>query len=143
MASIFHYFPINVPIEKVFEAISTPEGLDKWWAKKTTGNADLGGKFFIHFEPNYDWTAVITKFDPYEEFELTMQTSDEDWEGSKVGFRLTSKKNLTEVQFYHIDWKEDNTHFRISNFCWAMYLRILKRNLELGEIVEYKDRLNA
>lgn len=33
MADIFYYFPINTSIDKVFEAISTPKGLDKWWTK--------------------------------------------------------------------------------------------------------------
>ena len=34
-------------------------------------------------------------------------------------------------------------HFRISSYCWAMYLRVLKRGVEFGEAVPYKDRLNV
>lgn len=127
----------------MFEIISTPSGLDKWWTTKSSGKTALGEIFHFFFEPNYNWTAVVSKCVPNKEFELTMQASDEDWEGSKVGFRLTDKNNLTEVQFYHTGWKADNEHYRISNFCWAMYLRILKRNLEFGEFVPYADRLNV
>ncbi len=143
MADIFHYFPINASIEKVFEAISTPNGLDKWWTKTSKGKVALGETFHFHFEPDYHWTAVVSKCIPDIAFEWTIQTSDEDWEGSKVGFRLTDKHGTTEVQFYHTGWKEENEHFRISNYCWAMYLRILKRNLEFGEFVPYADRLNV
>lgn len=143
MADIFHYFPVNAPIDKVFEIISTPSGLDKWWTTKSSGKTALGETFDFFFEPNYNWTAVVSKCVLNKEFELTMQTSDEDWEGSKVGFRLTDKNNLTEVQFYHTGWKADNEHYRISNFCWAMYLRILRRNLEFGEFVPYAERLNV
>ncbi|MBK8405323.1 MAG: SRPBCC domain-containing protein [Saprospiraceae bacterium] len=82
-------------------------------------------------------------FTQIQEFELTMQTSDQDWDGSKVGFRLTDKNNVTEIQFYHTGWKEANEHYRISNYCWAMYLRLLKRCLEFGEFVPYADRLNV
>ncbi len=143
MADLFHYFPIKASIEKVFEAISTPNGLDKWWTKTAKGKVAMGETFHFHFEPDYHWTAVVSKYIPHKEFELTMQTSDEDWEGGKVGFRLTDKHSETEVQFYHMGWKEENEHMRISNFCWAMYLRILKRNLEFGEFVKYADRLNV
>ena len=143
MADIFHYFPINAPIDKVFDTISTPIGLDKWWTKTSKGKVEIGETFHFHFEPDYNWTAIVSKCIPEKEFEWTMQNSDEDWKGSKVGFRLTDKNNVTEVQFYHIGWKEDNEHLRISNFCWAMYLRILKRNLEYGEFVQYADRLNV
>ena len=143
MADIFHYFPVNAPIEKVFEIISTPSGLDKWWAANSSGKSAIGEIFNFHFEPDYDWSAVVSKYILNKEFELTMQVSDLDWQTSKIGFRLTERNKITEVQFYHIGWKEDNEHFRISNFCWAMYLRILKRNLEFGEFVKYADRLNV
>lgn len=143
MADLFHYFPINTSVERVFEAISTPEGIDKWWAKTTSGKVAVGETFHFYFEPDYNWTAVVSKCIPNKEFELTMQTSDEDWKGTKVGFRLADKHNVTEVEFYHTGWKVDNEHLRISNFCWAMYLRILKRNLEFGEFVQYADRLSV
>ncbi len=143
MNDIFHYFPINASIAKVFDAISTPNGLDKWWTKRSSGKVDIGETFHFHFEPDYNWTAVVSKCIPDKEFELTMQNSDQDWKGSKVGFHLIDKNSVTEVQFYHTGWKENNEHLRISNFCWAMYLRILKRNLEFGEFVQYADRLNV
>ncbi len=34
-------------------------------------------------------------------------------------------------------------HYRISCYCWAMYLRILKRYLEHGETVQYARRLDV
>lgn len=143
MADIFHSFPINSPIENVFQLISTPTGIDKWWTKTTTGKTEIGEMYHLFFEPDYNWTAIITKYIPNKEFELMMQTADKDWNGSKVGFRLIDKNKMTEVHFYHTGWKEDNEHYRISSFCWAMYLRILKRNLEFGEFVQYSDRLNV
>jgi hypothetical protein len=47
------------------------------------------------------------------------------------------------VYFYHLCWPEANEHWRVSNYCWAMYLRILKRYLESGESVAYEKRLDA
>ena len=40
-------------------------------------------------------------------------------------------------------WPTPHEHCRISSFCWAMYLRILKRHLEFGENVPYVQRLDV
>lgn len=143
MADIFHYFPINAPRAKVFEGIATPKGLDTWWSKSAKGNPAIGEVYGLFFGVGYNWEAVVSKFVPANAFELTMTKADPDWMNSKVGFTLTDKNNVTEVHFYHTGWKEDNEHYRISNYCWAMYLRILKRFIEFGEEVPYEDRLNA
>ena len=49
----------------------------------------------------------------------------------------------TQVRFYHAGWNSVTEHFRISTYCWAMYLRILRRNLEFGEQVPYSERLSV
>jgi hypothetical protein len=38
---------------------------------------------------------------------------------------------------------EPNHHFRTSSYCWAMYLRLLKQNLEAGLFVVYEKRLDV
>ncbi len=37
MADIFHHFLIKAPQQKVFDAMSTPKGLDVWWTKRSSG----------------------------------------------------------------------------------------------------------
>lgn len=143
MADIFHYFPINAQIEKIFEKISTSKGVDNWWSKSSTGNPTPGSDYKFDFGPDYSWKAVVSKCIPNEVFELTFTESDNDWNGSKVGFILIDRKEKTDVHFYHTGWKEDNEHYRISNYCWAMYLRLLKRNIEFGEVIPYEERLNV
>lgn len=143
MATIYHYFPINIAPSSVFKSISTPEGLNTWWSKNATGNPKIGEKYTLSFGPQYHWTAIVTKYVLHKEFELTITDADIDWTATKIGFRLTYENAITQVQFYHMGWKESNTHHRVSSYCWAMYLRILKRHLEFGEEVPYKDRLHV
>ena len=144
MPDIFHRFPINALVEKVFNAVSTTDGLDNWWTKSSKGIPHVGETYELFFSPEYIWTAVISKCIPNKEFEFTMQESDDDWMNTKVGFKLTSKNNnITEVEFYHTCWPESNQHYKISNYCWAMYLRILKRYIEFGEKIPYEERLNV
>ena len=72
-----------------------------------------------------------------------MTMSDDDWNGSVVGFELSDAPGGTQVRFYHKGWPQLNEHFRISSYCWAMYLRLLKMNLENGLVVAYEQRLEV
>lgn len=143
MLDIHHILTINKSIEIVFEAVSTPEGLNTWWTKSAIGNPNLGTKFQFHFEPNYNWVGLVTKYAYNQHIEWEMVLADIDWQGTKLGFRLENQNNLTLVYFYHFGWKTMNQHYCQTNFSWAMYLRLLKRHLEMGEYIPYIQRLDA
>ncbi|MGQ0642405.1 MAG: SRPBCC family protein [Gemmatimonadaceae bacterium] len=143
MADILHDFPIHAPAADVFRAISTPEGLEHWWTKRSSGTPVVGGSFELQFGPAYEWRARVLQCDPLLAFELEMTEADQDWLGTRVGFRLESGDGVTLVRFHHTGWPESNDHHRTSCYCWAMYLRVLKRNLEFGEEVPYERRLEV
>jgi len=143
MADIFHDFPIVTSSECVFRAISTSEGLDTWWTKRSSGVPQEGAVYELWFGPEYDWRGKVTRYRPDAEFELEMVRADSDWLGTRVGFRLEPRDRRTWVRFYHTGWPGTNEHYRISCNCWAMYLRVLRRSLEHGESVAYEDCLDA
>jgi uncharacterized protein YndB with AHSA1/START domain len=143
LPSITHDFPINAPPSQVFRALSDPKLLDEWWTLRSSGTAALGEQYELDFGPGYLWQAKVTRCVPDAEFELTMVNADNDWAGSRVGMQLTAIPSGTQVRFLHAGWPESNEHFRISSFCWAMYLRVLKRHLEFGERVPYERRLEV
>ena len=142
MADILHVFPIKAPPARVFQAVSQPEGLDRWWTKQSSGQPQAGTEYHLSFGPGYDWAATVTRCVPDAEFELELTRADTDWRGTLVGFRLDRNDLGTWVRFSHLGWPSPNEHYRISSFCWAMYLRILRRYLEHGETVEYERRLD-
>jgi uncharacterized protein YndB with AHSA1/START domain len=143
MADIFHDLPIKAPIDKVFRAISTPEGLDGWWAKSSTGKPEQGAEYELSFGPEYNWLARVTRCVAPVEFELQLVQADHDWTGSRVKFVLETRGKITWLRFLHTGWPSANEHYRISCNCWAMYLRILRRSLEHGESVPYEERLDV
>ncbi len=143
MADIYHQFPIKATADQVFEAVSTPSGLDAWWTLRSSGQPEKGAAYELWFGPDFDWRAVVSRCVPGKEFELEITSADKDWLGTRVGFVLTENEGVTTVRFYHAGWPEPNEHFHISSYCWATYLRLLKRYVERGEIVEYGDRDEA
>jgi uncharacterized protein YndB with AHSA1/START domain len=143
MADIFHYFPIKASRQRVFQAIATPAGLEAWWTKRATGEPAEGAEYELGFGPEYEWRALVSRCVPGAAFEFRLTTAMEDWLGTRVGFDLEEQDGVTEVRFYHTGWPAASEHYRISCFCWAMYLRLLKRHVEFGEVVLYEDRLEA
>ncbi len=143
MADIFHQFVINTLPEKVFEAISRSKGLDNWWTRSSSENPAPGGTYTLNFGPQYNWNAIVTIYQPDFFFELQMTEADLEWTGTRIGFSLKSRNGITGIDFYHTGWPAINDHYKISSYCWAMYLRILKRYVEYGEQVPYERRLDV
>ena len=137
MPDIFQHFLIHAPVAQIFRGISTPEGLDTWWTKSSSRS---GSDFELDFGPDHQWRAKVVRSVPDREFEIEITSADDDWTGTKVGFILDGD---SQVRFHHTGWPQSNDHYRISCYCWAMYLRLLKRYVERGEVVPYENRLEA
>jgi len=143
MSDIFSDLPIRAPQERVYDVVSTPDGLDAWWTKRSAGQRAKGEEFKLWFGPDYDWRATVTKCVPNSEFELQLVHADPDWLGTRVGFLLDCQADLTRVRFYHTGWPAANEHWRVSCYCWPIYLRLLRRHVEHGEFVPYEKRLDV
>ncbi|MGA2132671.1 MAG: SRPBCC domain-containing protein [Bryobacteraceae bacterium] len=143
MPDIFHDFPIRASAKQVFQGISTPAGLDTWWTERSSGEPVLGSEYDLWFGPQYNWRAIVTGCAPDTDFELRFTSADADWVGTRVGFTLVENQGVTGVRFHHTGWPRETENYRGSCYCWAMYLRLLKRYVETGEVVAYAKRLDA
>lgn len=143
MADILHDFAIAAPPARVFEAMSSPTGLDAWWSKSSSGEPSAGSIYQLGFGEGFQWRAVVRSVTFERELEWEFTDADADWTGTRVGFRLEGDAERTRVCFHHTGWSQANEHFRSSSYCWALYLRLLKRYLEDGEVVPYEARGRA
>jgi hypothetical protein len=50
-------------------------------------------------------------------------------------------QGATRVRFSHTGWAEEGEPFRISSYCWAMLLRLLKVYVERGEVMPHHERV--
>ena len=139
--NIYHDFVINAPIEKIFNAISQPDHLNKWWTNRCTGTPELREKYNFYFTEEYDWYGKVITCQPNQAFHVKMIKADEDWNPTSFGFNLEQLEEGVQVRFWHIDWPECNHHFRQSSFCWALLLNGLKNYLEKGIIVPFNERV--
>jgi len=103
----------------------------------------MGADYELWFGPQYDWRARVTACATPERFELEITRAGEDWVGTRVGFDIVGQGATSQVRFHHTGWPASNEHYRVSCYCWPMYLRILRRYLEHGETVPYEQRLDV
>ena len=143
MPDILLDLPIKASIDRVFQGVSAPEGLDRWWTKSSAGQPSLGAEYKLGFGTGYEWRAKVTRCEPHAEFELELVSADDDWSGTRVGFRIEERGGATWMRFRHTGWPDANEHYRISCNCWASYVRVLRRHLEHGESVPYERRLDV
>ena len=140
MFEILHDLYINAKPAQVYQHISSPTGLNKWWTNDAEGVAAEGETFRFYFSDEHDWRGKVTKCQSGDYIQWEITKSNQDWDGTLVGFELFPKNDGTEVRFSHKNWKNKDENFRTSNYRWAIYLRILKRYLENAEFVSYAHR---
>ncbi len=143
MSQILFSFPIHATPARVFEVVAQPAGLNAWWPISSSGSPGLGHRYEFDFGPGYRWKAEVTDYSTDRVIEWTMVEADEDWIGTRIRFELAPAEAGTRVEFAHLGWRDEYEHFRVSAFCWAAYLRLLRRHVEHGDIVPYEQRDSA
>ncbi|RPI04960.1 MAG: SRPBCC domain-containing protein [Ignavibacteriae bacterium] len=128
MPDILHRVGIKGTPDKVFEALSTIEGLCHWWTTETTGDAKKGG--FINFG-FCDMKVIESKPDELVKWECVR--GPEDWIGTEVTFQLQNKDHQTFVIFTHARWKSPVEFMHHCSTKWATFLLSLRDWVERAE----------
>ena len=133
MVDILHRVGVSTPSpDKVYEALTTIEGLAGWWTDDTTGTAEVGGVVQFRFPPGgFDMEVVEQR--PNESVEWKVVDGPEEWIGTTVNWQLRQDGDYTIVMFKHQDWKEPVEFMHHCSTKWATYLMSLKSLVETGK----------
>jgi uncharacterized protein YndB with AHSA1/START domain len=89
---------LNAPIEKVWKAVSTQEGMAEWFMPNTFEPV-VGHEFILHAGPYGDSPCKVTEFDP--PYRLGFDW-DKDWH---IVIELKAlEENKTEFTLIHSGW---------------------------------------
>lgn len=154
MKSIHHQLLIGAPAEKIYNAITTQEGLSKWWTPDTKAKAEVDSISRFAFGTDYYKEMKITALKHPEYVQWICVAGAGEWIGTTITFHLQpgDKKNLVnahpemtdQVQqlgesgqltlliFQHDDWKACTPMFAECNYTWGRFLRSLKLFCETG-----------
>ena len=116
MPDIYHDFPIVASSDKIFQAISSEDGLNAWWTRRSAGQPEAGASYQLWFAPEYDWRGIVTACKESRALEWEITEADGDWTGTRVGFELLPPKfTLTELQHLYeavLETELDKRNFR-------------------------------
>jgi uncharacterized protein YndB with AHSA1/START domain len=134
MEKIFHNFGIKAPMTKVYEALTTLQGLKGWWTVDTTGDPKIGGELRFGFSTDMFNRMQVTGSEKDKTVTWKCIDGPEDWIGTTVSFNLFVDQNKnTGVKFVHDGWKEINDFYGACNYHWGLYMKSLKTLCETGK----------
>ena len=147
MATIYHQVRMNAPTVKVYRAVSTVNGIARWWDKPTDTPMDVGS--VLEFNPGAEHGVLRMKVldllpDKRVEWECISthpKTSPASaWTGTHVvfevtesvpmAFEITRRKHMAVLDFRHSGWDETSKYFGFCNFGWGEALLKLKKRCE-------------
>ncbi len=133
MATIKHLFHINASKEKVFEALTTIEGLANWWTNKVNGNTKVGSIIEFRFGDMGGPDMKVKEIKPNDSVTWECVGGPEGWIGHIFSFHLDMNDNKTRVRFEQSGWKETGDSYASCNFSWGRYMESLRQLCQTGK----------
>ncbi|MBN0048333.1 SRPBCC domain-containing protein [Streptomyces actuosus] len=130
MVDILHRVGITAPPEKVYEALTTVEGLAGWWTTDTSGSGDGVLKFRFGDVGGFD--MKVLDLQPHTRVLWEVVEGPDEWIGTTVTFDLARDGEWTIVLFAHEGWREPVEFMNHCSTKWAMFLMSLKSMVETG-----------
>lgn len=153
MPGIYHEVFISAAAEKIYNAITTQEGLRAWWTPGAETSGELNSIARFYFGPAYFKEMKIAVLQPAHQVEWHCIAGAGEWIGTNISFTLSfaDKQNLqhlhpeikgqldqdesnegTLLSLTHKDWAAYTPMFAECNYTWAQFLRSLKLYCETG-----------
>jgi uncharacterized protein YndB with AHSA1/START domain len=139
MAEIRHRVGITAHKQRVFEAISSVEGVRSWWTSEVSGSADEGGRLSFGFGKGTACVMAIEEIDPGKRLVWRCVDGPEEWRDTTVSFELTHQDGETALVFCHGLWGEPSDLLAHCSTKWAVFLLGLKSLLEGGSSVAWPN----
>lgn len=143
MPDIRHRVGMVAPLESVYEAVASAEGISAWWTRDgVEGESKVGSTLEFYFgQPDPAAVMEITRLDPAGHVAWTCVDGAEEWVGTTFSFDLSHKDDETVVLFTHADWQSPSEFMAHCSARWAYFLFSLKSLVENGKGTPYPDDL--
>ena len=136
MNDILHRIGITAPLDDVYAALTTIDGLAGWWTEDTKGDDTVGGVIRFRFANapgagGFDMKVLDNKSGTLVRWEVV--DGPPEWIGTHVGFELTQVDDWAILLFKHEGWKEPVEFMHHCSTKWASFLLSLKKYVETGK----------
>jgi uncharacterized protein YndB with AHSA1/START domain len=130
---IAHEINVSASPEKVFDALSTLDGVKGWQTPTATGTGEVGSEWVFTFadHPEFAWQVVTSDSPTHVAWTCTRGPGDSV--GTTVAFAVApTPDGRTVVELTHAGWPGTHGNFRKCNTTWGVLLHHLRDYVESG-----------
>lgn len=133
MPDILHRIGIrSCPVDRVYEALATIDGLSGWWTTDTQGESRVGAVIRFRFGSG-GFDMKVLELEPGRRVLWEVVDGPPEWIGTKISFDLKQSDDWAIVLFKHAGWKEPVEFMHHCSTKWGVFLLSLKSLLETGK----------
>ena len=134
---ILHRVGIKAPLDEVYKALATREGLAAWWTTDTQGQSEVGAALQFRFSAGGAeigaFEMKVLELRPAQRVLWQVIGGPDEWIDTRIGFDLKQDGEYAIVVFKHQGWKEAGEFMHHCSTKWAIFLMSLKALLESGK----------
>lgn len=132
MPDIMHCLKMRAPTEKVYQAITTADGICNWWTRDAALEPRLGGMGELgFFERRLVAKVKVVELKPSTH--AKWQITNAAWPGDTIEFDLNPEEKLTRLFFAHRRFARADQRYASATTRWGYYLLSLKQYVETGK----------
>ena len=137
MPDIMHLLKIKATPERVYQALTTAEGIRNWWTRDADLDNKIGGEGEFRFNSygsGYATCVKVTELTP--PLRVAWETTSSfrpEWLNTTIIFDLRPESSATVVLFAHRGFPQANDAYAVCTTGWGYYLVSLQQYLETGE----------
>lgn len=133
MADILHRVGIQSSPEKVYDALSSQQGLAGWWTRDTKATPEVGVVIHFRFDDDGFNDMKIVELAPGRRVKWTCVNGAKEWISTEFSLDFKRQDDATVVLFAQRGWKEPVEFMHYCSTKWATYLLSLKSLCETGK----------
>jgi len=135
MPEIMHLIKIRAAQDKVYQTVSTAEGIRNWWTRDAAFDPKVGGvgEFGFYGKRLVIKVKVAELTPPAHVAWEDISSTGGGFDGTTISFDLKSDEGITSLLFAHRGFKTGGDNIASATTRWGFYLLSLKRYLETGK----------
>jgi len=141
MNSIEHFQTVNVPSNKVYEALTTEKGLSEVWTNDLVVQDHFDAVNIFRFGDHDESKMLVMELVPNRKIVWKcIESDDPEWIDTTISFDIEENSGGTNITFRHMNWQGITACYRSCNYNWAIFLLSLKQYCEDGNGMPYQKR---
>ncbi len=139
MAEIKHRVGIRGSKTRVYELLTTDNGLSQWWTTDTRGAGGVGSIIEFRFGgggPDFEVIELVPEQRVRWRHSGDMPTA---WKDSEILFEMYEDGKQTILNFSHYNWAQSDEFLAHCSTKWGIFMMSIKSCIEAGRGQPYPD----